>query len=98
MFAAEAARKDAVALKLGAKAARAIAEYRAAWNEAATLWQHLHRAMVAHIEDLDREEGRSRDHSTVVRECQPRPFPVQTDEGLLSRPPRPAAMERLTTG
>ena len=61
--------KDAVALKLAAKAGRAIAEYRAAWNEAADTLatptpqpDHTYRG-------VGREEGRSRDHSTVVREC-----------------------------
>ena len=95
VFAAEASRTDAVALKLATKAGRAIAEYRAAWNEAAGLWQHLHRSLIAHIEALDCEEGRSRDHSTVVRECAPVPFPIQTTDALLDRPPRPMAMDRL---
>ena len=41
-----------MALKLATKAGRAIAEYRAAWNEAAGLWQHLHRSLITHIEAL----------------------------------------------
>jgi hypothetical protein len=95
-FVLEAIGQSELVREKGEELRRALAEYARAWGAAEALWRPLLNPLIRRIKEADAAQGRMRDHSAVVREASVPPYPIQVVAEALTRPPVPAAVQRLT--